>query len=55
MVYIMLINVFKEKASKKFGDFKIHCIMDEIGSKTDNRRPSIGGIDQDHTPIQRGV
>ena len=31
MVNIMLINVFKEKASKKFGDFKIHCMMDEIG------------------------
>ena len=27
----MLINVFKEKASRKFGDFKIHCMMDEIG------------------------
>lgn len=31
MVNIMLINVFKEKVSKKFGDFKIHCMMDEIG------------------------
>lgn len=31
MVNIMLINVFKEKASHKFGDFKIHCMMDEIG------------------------
>lgn len=31
MVNIMLINVFKEKASKKFGEFKIHCMMDEIG------------------------
>ena len=31
MVNIMLINVFKEKASKKFGDFKVHCMMDEIG------------------------
>ena len=27
----MLINLFKEKASRKFGDFKIHCMMDEIG------------------------
>lgn len=26
MVNIMLINVFKEKASRKFGDFKIHCM-----------------------------
>ena len=31
MVNIMLINVFMEKASKKSGDFKIHCMMDEIG------------------------
>lgn len=31
MVNIMLINVFKEEASKKSGDFKIHCMMDEIG------------------------
>lgn len=31
MVNIMLINVFKRKASKKFGDFKLHCMMDEIG------------------------
>ncbi|MCQ2403481.1 MAG: ATP-binding protein [Lentisphaeria bacterium] len=31
MVNIMLINVFKEKVAQKFGDFKIHCMMDEIG------------------------
>ncbi len=31
MIYIMLLNVFKEKASKKFKDFTLHCIMDEIG------------------------
>lgn len=31
MVNIMLINVFKEKVSRKFGDFKVHCMMDEIG------------------------
>jgi hypothetical protein len=31
MVNIMLINVFKRKASHKFGDFKLHCMMDEIG------------------------
>lgn len=31
MVNIMLINVFKEKASRKFGDFKVHRMMDEIG------------------------
>ncbi len=31
MVNIMLINVFKRKESKKFGDFRLHCMMDEIG------------------------
>ncbi|MBR5957870.1 MAG: ATP-binding protein [Salinivirgaceae bacterium] len=31
MVNIMLINVFKKKISRKFGDFKLHCMMDEIG------------------------
>ena len=31
MVNIMLINVFKEKVAKRTGDFRIHCMMDEIG------------------------
>lgn len=31
MINIMLINVFKERVSHKFGDFRIHCMMDEIG------------------------
>ena len=31
MINIMLINVFKEKVSHKFGEFRIHCMMDEIG------------------------
>lgn len=31
MVNIMLINVFKRKASRKFGEFTLHCMMDEIG------------------------
>lgn len=31
MVNIMLINVFKIRASRKNGDFIIHCMMDEIG------------------------
>ena len=31
MVNIMLINVFKTQASRKFGEFKLHCMMDEIG------------------------
>jgi hypothetical protein len=28
---IMLLNVFKEEASRKFKTFKLHCMMDEIG------------------------
>lgn len=31
MLNIMLLNVFKESASKKFKDFRLHCMMDEIG------------------------
>lgn len=31
MVNIMLINVFKRKVSRRFGEFKLHCMMDEIG------------------------
>jgi len=31
MIYITLLYVFKEKVSKKFKDFQLHCIMDEIG------------------------
>ncbi|MGL5786452.1 MAG: ATP-binding protein [Bacteroidales bacterium] len=31
MINIMLLNVFKEKASKRFSNFKLHCMMDEIG------------------------
>ena len=31
MVNIMLINVFKEKVSRRFGEFRLHCMMDEIG------------------------
>ena len=31
MINIMLINVFKGKVSRKFGNFRIHCMMDEIG------------------------
>lgn len=31
MINIMLLNVFKEKASRKFSDFRLHCMMDEIG------------------------
>jgi len=31
MVNIMLINVFKTRASRRKGDFIIHCMMDEIG------------------------
>lgn len=31
MINILLLNVFKESASKKFKDFKLHCMMDEVG------------------------
>ncbi|HAS40850.1 MAG TPA: ATP-binding protein [Microscillaceae bacterium] len=31
MINIMLLNVFKESASRNFDDFKLHCMMDEIG------------------------
>ncbi|CAN5260796.1 ATP-binding protein [soil metagenome] len=31
MINIMLLNVFKEGASKRFADFRLHCMMDEIG------------------------
>jgi hypothetical protein len=31
MINIMLLNVFKEGASKRFKDFRLHCMMDEIG------------------------
>mgnify|MGYP000491400764 CR=1 FL=1 len=46
MVNIMLINVFKEKASRKFGDFKIHCMMDEIGKLHPNNVKGIFGLCQ---------
>lgn len=31
MVNIMLLNVFKQKVSRRFGEFRLHCLMDEIG------------------------
>jgi len=31
MINIMLLNVFKESASKRFREFRLHCMMDEIG------------------------
>ncbi|RYG04240.1 MAG: ATP-binding protein, partial [Chitinophagaceae bacterium] len=31
MINIMLLNVFKNDASRKFKDFRLHCMMDEIG------------------------
>lgn len=32
MINIMLLNVFKERAAKKYkDDFRLHCMMDEIG------------------------
>ncbi len=41
MINIMLINVFKEGASQKFKDFKLHCMMDEIGKLHPN---NVNGI-----------
>lgn len=35
IINIMLISVFKKKASKRFADFQLHCIMDEIGTLAD--------------------
>jgi len=31
MLNIMLLNVFKDSVSKRFKDFRLHCMMDEIG------------------------
>ncbi len=31
MINIMLLNVFKDNASKRIKNFKLHCMMDEIG------------------------
>lgn len=31
MLNIMLLNVFKQSVSKRFKDFRLHCMMDEIG------------------------
>lgn len=41
MINIMLLNVFKESASQKFRDFKLHCMMDEIGKLHPN---NVNGI-----------
>src|SRR6185295_16098048 len=31
MINIMLLNVFKDSASKRLKEFRLHCMMDEIG------------------------
>lgn len=41
MINIMLISVFKEGASRKFKDFQLHCMMDEIGKLHPN---NVNGI-----------
>lgn len=41
MINIMLLNVFKESASRRFKDFRLHCMMDEIGKLHPN---NISGI-----------
>ena len=35
IINILLINVFKQRVSKRTGDFRIHCMMDEIGKLAD--------------------
>ena len=41
MVNIMLLNVFKRNASTVFSDFRLHCMMDEIGKLHPN---TVAGI-----------
>ncbi|EAY26989.1 conserved hypothetical protein [Microscilla marina ATCC 23134] len=41
MINITLLNVFKESASRRFKDFKLHCMMDEIGKLHPN---NVAGI-----------
>lgn len=41
MVNIMLLNVFKRNASAVFSDFRLHCMMDEIGKLHPN---NVAGI-----------
>ena len=41
MVNIMLLNVFKRNASTVFSDFRLHCMMDEIGKLHPN---NVAGI-----------
>ena len=36
MLNIVLINVFKDEQAKNSGDFKVHCMMDEIGTLHDS-------------------
>ena len=41
MVNIMLLNVFKRNASTEFSEFKLHCMMDEIGKLHPNNMAGI--------------
>ena len=41
MINITLLNVFKDSASRRFKDFKLHCMMDEIGKLHPN---NVAGI-----------
>jgi hypothetical protein len=41
MINISLLNVFKTNASKKTQDFKLHCMMDEIGQLCPNNQKGI--------------
>ena len=51
MINIMLINVFKEAASRKFKDFKLHCMMDEIGKLHPNNVAGILKVANDRNII----
>lgn len=35
IINILLISVFKQRVSRRSGDFRIHCMMDEIGKLAD--------------------
>jgi len=44
MINISLLNVFKMDASKKHKDFKLHCMMDEIGTLHPTNQKGILGF-----------
>jgi len=44
MIYITLISVFKEVANRKKRDFKLHCIVDEVGILDNNYLKELMGF-----------